>query len=251
MLCVGATGVASACWRVRRSHAERGNEVAAERGNEVNALYTALSRPVSPLDPRSLDFEIGSILSQPYFWLLYPMRIIRHVVTVLLSFAAAAASAERMYQWVDPDTGTTHLSGKPPVWYRGAQAGPRVFVFDKDRIVDDTGIKLSETERDRLRQDALIDAEAQREAAREKLLQAKRLKAAMEQQQQASVDAQAGMAEAMAAEPATAGPAAPPSLEAQAAAEGMTEEDMRALISAWERQQGQRARETVGGQQSN
>lgn len=179
------------------------------------------------------------------------MHMIRHIVIALLALAAAAASAERMYQWVDPDTGTTHLSGKPPVWYRGKEAGPRVFVFDKDRIVDDTSIKLSETERDRLRQQALIDAEAQREAAREKLLQAKRLKAAMEQQQQAAVETQTGIAEAIAAaaEPETAEPATPPSPEAQAAADGMRVEDMRALISAWEQQQAQQAKETVSGQQ--
>lgn len=178
------------------------------------------------------------------------MHMIRHIVIALLALTAAAASAERMYQWVDPDTGTTHLSGKPPVWYRGVEAGPRVFVFDKDRIVDDTGIKLSETERDRLRQEALIDAEALREAAREKLLQAKRLKVAMEQQQQAAVETQAGIAEAIAAEaePLAAEPAAA-SPEDQAAAEGMTVEDMRTLISAWEQQQAQQAKETVSGQQ--
>lgn len=181
------------------------------------------------------------------------MHLIRYLVIALSVLAAAAASAERMYQWVDPDTGTTHLSGKPPVWYRGTEAGPRVFVFDKDRVVDDTGIKLSETERDRLRQEALIDAEAQREAAREKLLQAKRLKVAMEQQQQAVAETEAGIAEAIAAEaePEAAEPAAAPSPEDQAAADGMRVEDMRTLISAWEQQQAQQAKETVSGQQIN
>ncbi len=181
------------------------------------------------------------------------MHLIRYLVIVLSALGATAASAERMYQWVDPDTGTTQLSGKPPVWYRSAEAGPRVFVFDKDRVVDDTGIKLSETERDRLRQEALIDAEAQRDAAREKLLQAKRLKAAMEQQQQAVAETEAGIAEAAAAEaePETAEPAAPLSPEVPTAAEGMSVEDMRALISAWEQQQTQQAKETVGGQQIN
>jgi hypothetical protein len=170
------------------------------------------------------------------------MRMIRHAIIALLLLTAA--SAERMYQWVDPDTGTTHLSGKPPVWYRSAESGPRVFVFDKDRVVDDTGIRLSDTERDRLRQQALIDAEAQREAAKEKLIQAKRLKAAMEEQQ-AAAETQAGIAEAE-AEPETAKPATPPSPEIPTAAKGMTVEDMRAVISAWEQQQAQQAKAKMG-----
>src|SRR5690554_7481361 len=45
----------------------------------------------------------------------------------------------RMYQWIDPDTQTTQLSGKPPTWYRSAEGGPRVLVFEKGLMVDDTG----------------------------------------------------------------------------------------------------------------
>jgi hypothetical protein len=60
-----------------------------------------------------------------------------------------------MYQWVDPDNGTTQLSGKPPVWYRSGENGPRIFVFDKGRVIDDTAIEVSAAERNRLRQQAL------------------------------------------------------------------------------------------------
>ncbi len=55
----------------------------------------------------------------------------------LLLVCSAAASA-RMYQWADPQTGTVQLSGSPPSWYRGTQPGPRVFVFENGRLIDDT-----------------------------------------------------------------------------------------------------------------
>lgn len=60
----------------------------------------------------------------------------------------------RMYQWVDPQTGATQLSGKPPSWYRGSQEGPRIIVFEKGKVIDDTAIKLVDDERLRLRNDA-------------------------------------------------------------------------------------------------
>jgi hypothetical protein len=52
----------------------------------------------------------------------------------------------RLYQWVDPDTGTTQLSGRPPAWYRGSTPGvaklPRVYVFENGRLIDDTAIVI-------------------------------------------------------------------------------------------------------------
>jgi len=60
----------------------------------------------------------------------------------------------RMYQWVDPGTGTTHWSGRPPSWYRGSQRGPRVLVFDRGRLIDDTARRVPVAERDVLRTQA-------------------------------------------------------------------------------------------------
>lgn len=60
----------------------------------------------------------------------------------------------RMYQWVDPQTGATQLSGKPPSWYRGSQKGPRIIVIEKGKVIDDTAIKLVDEERLRLRNEA-------------------------------------------------------------------------------------------------
>jgi hypothetical protein len=85
-----------------------------------------------------------------------------------------------MYQWVDPETGTTHLSGKPPSWYRSTEGGPRVFVFNRGKAVDDTGIDISDEQRIRLRTKAFIRAEGDRLAAREKVKEAAKLKEVME-----------------------------------------------------------------------
>ena len=63
--------------------------------------------------------------------------VVRALCATLLPLLAASASA-RMYQWVDPRSGTVQLSGAAPAWYRGAQSGPRVFVFENGRLVDDT-----------------------------------------------------------------------------------------------------------------
>ena len=83
----------------------------------------------------------------------------------------------QMYQWIDPETGTTQLSGKPPAWYRSDGRGPRVFVFNRGKVVDDTGIVVSDEERVRLRTKAFVSAEEDRLAAREKVLRAAKLKA--------------------------------------------------------------------------
>ena len=86
----------------------------------------------------------------------------------------------QMYQWADPETGTTQLSGKPPAWYRSGEGGARVFVFNRGKIVDDTGIEVSDEKRISLRRKAFVDAEKDRVAANQKAMEAARLKAAME-----------------------------------------------------------------------
>lgn len=85
---------------------------------------------------------------------------------VLLLMLVALPVLARMYQWTDPDNGKTQLSGTPPAWYRSSDAGPRVFVFDKGQLVDDTGVQVSETDRRRLRQQAVIAASEDQDAAR-------------------------------------------------------------------------------------
>ena len=93
----------------------------------------------------------------------------------------------RMYQWVEPDTGTTQLSGKPPTWYRGQEAGPRVLVFEKGRLVDDTDIEVSEKVKLELRRKAFVMAEQDEQAAKEKLTKSLQIKDAYKESQ-TSVD---------------------------------------------------------------
>jgi hypothetical protein len=100
---------------------------------------------------------------------------------LLLLLACGSAAEARMYQWVDPDTQTTQLSGKPPTWYRSAEGGPRVLVFEQGRMVDDTATRVSEVERERLRQEALVRAEQDQAAIQAKLAEAKRLQALLGQ----------------------------------------------------------------------
>ena len=79
---------------------------------------------------------------------------------IILCLCCSTPVAARMYQWVDPQTGTTQLSGKPPPWYRSGDRGPRVYVFDNGKVIDDTGIRVSDSERERLRNEALLSAES-------------------------------------------------------------------------------------------
>ena len=78
-------------------------------------------------------------------------RVLVSICVALLSTAPAAA---RMYQWQNAATGTTQLSGTPPAWYRSSARGPRVYVFENNQLVDDTGIVVSAEQRDALRAQA-------------------------------------------------------------------------------------------------
>lgn len=80
---------------------------------------------------------------------------------VMLSFAAHGAES-RLYQWTNPVSGTTQMSGKAPAWYRSHNApGPRVFVFESGKLIDDTSIAVSEEQRAELRASAFGVAEAE------------------------------------------------------------------------------------------
>jgi hypothetical protein len=79
-------------------------------------------------------------------------------------------------QWVDPDVETTQLSGKPPAWYRSNMSGPRIFVFEKGRLIDDTAIEVSDKVRQRMRQEAFILVEEDRQKVKEKMAKAEEMK---------------------------------------------------------------------------
>jgi len=75
---------------------------------------------------------------------------------IMLALTFACPVHARLYQWVDPYTGTTQLSGTAPAWYRGPNPGPRVLVFEHGELVDDTAIELVPAERERLRDAARV-----------------------------------------------------------------------------------------------
>ncbi len=100
------------------------------------------------------------------FRIINRMGMMRTFIALLLILVALPALA-RMYQWTDPDNGKTHLSGTPPAWYRSSDDdGPRVFVLDKGQLIDDTGVEVTDENRRRLRQEAVIAAEENQDAAR-------------------------------------------------------------------------------------
>ena len=141
----------------------------------------------------------------------------------------------RMYQWVDPGTGTTHWSGRPPAWYRGSQRGPRVLVFDGGRLIDDTARRVPDAERDVLRTQAFAP------------------------EPQALTPTADARAEGVDAEPPSpieaAGPkAAPvegPKVGAEVPLPGVdhaTIERLKAIIGEWDRRQTEEAKRFLEGQ---
>ena len=82
----------------------------------------------------------------------------RVCVILLMALWMDGAAWARMYQWVDPRSGRTQMSGVPPAWYRSGQPGPRIFVFENGQIIDDTRISVSEDKRQTLREQAFKNA---------------------------------------------------------------------------------------------
>jgi len=145
----------------------------------------------------------------------------------------------RMFQWVDPESGTTQLSGVPPAWYRNGEPGPRVFVFENGKVIDDTEVAVAEDERERLRREAFIQAHQDQQAYLDRMMEAKRVKAVMERKLQkleavAAEELPDDVPEEILPAPVTA-PAAP------------TAEELRALIDAWEDARTRDARQTLEG----
>lgn len=95
---------------------------------------------------------------------------------IVLLFVFSHHVNARMYQWTEPDTGSTQLSGKPPAWYRSAEGGPRILVFENGRLIDDTAVEVEDAVRFNMRQQAFLRAEDDKQAAKDKLEKAKKLK---------------------------------------------------------------------------
>ena len=170
----------------------------------------------------------------------------RHYCLMILLFFSQSAQAE-MYQWDNPETGTTQLSGKPPAWYRSVEGGPRVFVFNHGKVVDDTGIDVSDEQRIALRTNAFVRAEEDRLAAKEKIMEAARLKAMIDRNAEAS-SGQNDEASGFPDEPREIAVIEGPGeteIGEEATDEGREDdsiEKMKALIAEWENQRTEEAR---------
>ncbi len=166
-------------------------------------------------------------------------------------FILSQSVQAQMYQWADPESGTTQLSGKPPAWYRSVEGGPRVFVFNRGKIVDDTGIKVSDEQRTSLRTKAFVRAEEDRIAAQKKAMEAAKLKAAMERSSEEITegiddealedDSQMGSGEAMVMET----PDDEVLTETEISEGEQSIEKMKALITEWENMRTEDARSLV------
>ena len=140
---------------------------------------------------------------------------------VLAALVAMAVTVEaRMYQWVNPQTGTVQFAGDPPPWYRSHEGGARVLVFEKGKIIDDTAIAVPGERGEVLRQEAFEESdERKRLQALKKLEQAARRQAAR----------QAAEEEMVASE-------APGEEEAAEPTDRQTIEQLKEIIQQWDRQ---------------
>ena len=149
----------------------------------------------------------------------------------------------RMYQWTEPDTGTTQLSGKPPAWYRSVNGGPRVFVFEQGRLIDDTAIEVTDEIRQRMRQEAFIMAEEDRQKAQEKMAKANELKAKYKEEPDKTK-------EIITEEEESLNPDASAEHDEQQDQDDTQKEEvdvekLRAIISEWEKSQTESAKKTL------
>ena len=171
--------------------------------------------------------------------------MMRILLTLLLSVMTTVAES-RMYQWTEPGVETTQLSGKPPAWYRSAAGGPRIFVFNKGRLIDDTDIEVSAEVRQRMRQQAFVLAEEDQQRAKEKMARAQELKqkykkAKPEKSEQDAVDKEVVEVEFV-AEPIFS--EASQDEEEDSFADKSLDE-LRAMIADWERLQTESAKQAL------
>ncbi len=158
---------------------------------------------------------------------------------LIFIFVLSSTASARMYQWLDPDSNTTQLSGKPPNWYRTNIPGPRVIVFDNGQVVDDTDIPVTEETRNNLRSDALAIVAADREKERERLLQEEVLKA----QRAATANKEPAPEEVQPEK--TTQDQTKDIPEPVAENQQETIDQMKKIIENWENQQSEKAKETL------
>jgi hypothetical protein len=149
---------------------------------------------------------------------------------VLFLLVCASQAQARMYQWISPETGSIQLSGSPPAWYRSGDDGPRIFVFENGRLVDDTAVSVADFQREQLRVDAFIEEEALVRGASAKQLES--LTRALEDAADEGIDVSA-VTKAFAAERQAAESNAKDASEPGPVADTVAQ--LKALLDAWDR----------------
>jgi len=161
------------------------------------------------------------------------------LVLIVMGLTASLVEA-RMYQWTDADSGNTQLSGNPPSWYRGQTRGPRIFVFEQGRLIDDTSIAVEEPERQALRANAFRQA-----GEMATLAQARRAAQARASLKDAESDSSMSLDEPFADDPRLVDTVTEEPVEAQT---DNTIATLKALIEAWDIQRTQDAKEIIDSQ---
>ncbi len=151
----------------------------------------------------------------------------------------------RMYQWVEPGSNSTQLSGKPPAWYRSANGGPRVFVFENGRLIDDTGVRVSDDVRQLMRQQAFIMAEDNKQQAQEKLTKANELKSKYVQEEPEEATREIEDINALPEETEILDKTEEDKTDKKIKEEEKKLEELRELITEWEKAQTEKAKETL------
>lgn len=179
------------------------------------------------------------------------MKNLKALVITLLAFMLmlSGAAHARMYQWTEPETGSTQLSGKPPVWYRSESGGPRVFVFYNGHLVDDTAIEVSEDVREHMRQQALVLVEEDRQKAKDKIVKSQELKRKFVKEKQDIESNQDEMEQVPTIiEPVVEEPSLGASLDDDQNKKSdveKTSEELRKMIEVWEKTQTENARKVL------
>jgi len=178
------------------------------------------------------------------------MTSARIILPFVLLFCSVPLQA-RMYQWTNPDTGTTQLSGTPPSWYRGTEHGSRVYVFERGQLVDDTAQAVSEVQRLGLRRqafmaadrDKLTRAEAKRTARLRAAVERLLGKKASDEELEAILQGPPETMPPTGSELPSDEPADTATANTRAAeASEPTEEQLKALVESWERTRTEKAR---------
>lgn len=115
-------------------------------------------------------------------------RFYSYCLLIVLLVTLVGPASARMYQWIDPVTGSGQMYGKPPAWCRSDWNGPRIRVFDNGTIVDDISILVFDDEMQALRQEAFRQFDESQRLNALKRLESEALREAERQDRLSKVD---------------------------------------------------------------